>query len=238
MLAAMNTRARFALLLFATSLATASATTWLDDLELAAQRARVLDRPLLINFTGSDWCSWCMRLDQEVFSSPEFSRFADEHLVCVRLDYPRRSILTARVAAQNTRAAQRYRVDRFPTIILVGQTGEEIARTGYRPGGPVMYRDHLLELLGVHPPPAAPTATPAPTPAPAPAPEQPPSAAVESANPDYRLWVAANGDAVEARLLKREGDTIHVVTRQGKTVILDLRKLDREDRTFVDRSGL
>lgn len=233
MLAAMNMRARLALLLLAASLTTASATTWLDDLELAAQRARVLNRPLLINFTGSDWCAWCMRLDEEVFSSPEFTRFADEHLVCVRLDYPRRPILTARVAEQNTRAAQRYRVDRFPTIILVGQTGEELARTGYRPGGPILYRDHLLELLGAHPPPAA---TPAAATAPAPA--QPPTGAAEPANSDYRLWVAANGDAVEARLLKREGDTIHVVTRQGKTVLLDLRKLDREDRTFVDRSGL
>jgi thioredoxin-related protein len=234
MLATMYTRARLALLLFAASLATASATTWLDDLEIAAQRARVMDRPLLINFTGSDWCSWCMRLDQEVFSSPEFTRFAEEHLVCVRLDYPRRRTLTARVAEQNTRAAQRYRVDRFPTIILVGQAGQEIARTGYRPGGPAMYRDHLLELLGARPPPAATSATPAP----AAAPDQPPATPAEPASPDYRLWVAANGDAVEARLLKREGDSIQVVTRQGKTVTLDLRKLDPEDRTFVDRSGL
>lgn len=62
---------------------------WRDNLAAAATEARDNNRLLLLNFSGSDWCGWCKRLDAEVFSTPAFQQYAAEHLVPLIADFPR-----------------------------------------------------------------------------------------------------------------------------------------------------
>ncbi len=120
---------------------------WLTSLGAATKAATEKKVPILVDFSGSDWCGWCIRLDKEVFSKAEFQDFAKERLVLLLVDFPRRKALPADMAKANRALAEKYDVQGFPTVILVDADGNELARTGYRPGGAALYVKHLEELL-------------------------------------------------------------------------------------------
>ena len=61
---------------------------WLTDVPKAETQAKADNKLVLLDFTGSDWCGWCMKLDKETFSKPEFADYAGKNLVLVQLDYP------------------------------------------------------------------------------------------------------------------------------------------------------
>lgn len=109
---------------------------WRTDLPAAAADARQDGRLLLLNFSGSDWCGWCQRLDAEVFSQDAFQEYAAKALVCVLADFPRRTELDPALQAQNDRLLRHFGVRGFPTLLLFGPGGELIAELGYQPGGP------------------------------------------------------------------------------------------------------
>lgn len=121
--------------------------TWIDNWEFALASAAELERPLLINFTGSDWCPWCFRLRDEVFVQKEFIDYAKENFVLVVLDFPRSIKQSEELKAQNLSLQNKYGVKGYPTILLVDADGKEIARTGYMPGGAKKYVEHLKELV-------------------------------------------------------------------------------------------
>ncbi|MCA9777431.1 MAG: thioredoxin family protein, partial [Candidatus Eremiobacteraeota bacterium] len=62
---------------------------WLTDWEAAKAQAQRTNKPILINFTGSDWCGWCIRLKKEVFSQEEFKSWAGQKVVLFEADFPR-----------------------------------------------------------------------------------------------------------------------------------------------------
>ena len=124
------------------------AGTWIeDDMDRAMQLAASSNRYLLIDFTGSDWCGWCIRLDQEVFDQAHFRQNAPRDFVLVKLDFPRNSSQTEQVKQKNRQWQQRLGVRGFPTIFLADAQGRPFARTGYRQGGAVPYVDHLREFV-------------------------------------------------------------------------------------------
>lgn len=120
---------------------------WETDLEVAKQRAKDENKTILMDFTGSDWCGWCIKLKDEVFDKPEFQEYAKKHLVMLELDYPRGKKLPSKEKEQNAKLKDEYKIKGYPTIILVSASGKEKARTGYVEGGPAKYVDHLKELL-------------------------------------------------------------------------------------------
>ena len=63
---------------------------WLTDTKTALEKARQENKAVLLDFTGSDWCGWCMKLKSEVFDQPEFAQFAQANLVLVEVDFPKR----------------------------------------------------------------------------------------------------------------------------------------------------
>ena len=92
---------------------------------------------MLLDFTGSDWCGWCMKLSKDIFSQPEFKEFAAKNLVLVEVDFPARKPLADEVKARNSALAAKFGVEGFPTLVLVDASGKEVARhVGYLPGGP------------------------------------------------------------------------------------------------------
>jgi protein disulfide-isomerase len=133
-------------------LADAAKSPWMTDFEAAKAVAEDRGVPILVDFTGSDWCGWCIRLTQEVFSQEAFLAFAGEHLVLLKLDFPRRTQLPQALREQNEALRVRFGVRGFPTIVLLDAEGTEMARTGYREGGPEAYIAHLKELLAFPPP--------------------------------------------------------------------------------------
>lgn len=121
---------------------------WLTDFATAQKEATARQVPILVDFSGSDWCGWCIRLDQEVFSKPAFKEYADKNLVLLLLDFPRKSKLSPGMQAQNQELSQKYGVRGFPTVLLLNADGRVLGRTGYQRGGAEAYVKHIQELLG------------------------------------------------------------------------------------------
>ncbi|MDD5677927.1 MAG: thioredoxin family protein [Kiritimatiellae bacterium] len=120
---------------------------WLTDFNKAKKEAAEKKLPILADFSGSDWCGWCIKLDKEVFSQKEFNEFAKGNLILFIADFPRGKEQTADLKAQNEQLSRTYAVEGFPTVLLLDAGGKVIARTGYRRGGAAAYVDHLKDLL-------------------------------------------------------------------------------------------
>ncbi len=128
-------------LLFSAFLLAAStvfaADGWQTNYKTALEQAARENKPLLLDFTGSDWCGWCIKLNKETFSQPAFKTFAKKNLILVELDFPRGKPQSAEEKAQNAELKQKFGVQGFPTLLLLNSQGKEIARNaGYLAGGP------------------------------------------------------------------------------------------------------
>src|SRR6185295_2401553 len=120
-----------------------NAANWLTDLAAAQAQAKAENKPLLVDFTGSDWCGWCIRLKQEVFSQPEFDKFASENLVLVEIDFPHHKAQSAAQKQANQTLAEQYGITGFPTVILLNSQGLKVGTLGYEPGGPRNYIEQV-----------------------------------------------------------------------------------------------
>jgi thioredoxin-related protein len=120
---------------------------WMTDFKAASEKALAESKYLLMDFTGSDWCGWCIRLDKEVFSQKEFKDFAADKLVLLKLDFPRRKTLPDETKKQNAELAQKYRVQGYPTILILSPAGNLVKQTGYLEGGAAAYVEHLKGIL-------------------------------------------------------------------------------------------
>lgn len=121
---------------------------WGTDLPAAQARAQRENKAMLLNFTGSDWCGWCMKLQAEVFSQREFQAFAARHLVLVEIDFPKRRPQTGAQQKANRELAKRFGVRGYPALVLLNPQGNEIARTGYRPGGAEPFIQEVAKMIG------------------------------------------------------------------------------------------
>jgi thioredoxin-related protein len=118
---------------------TSSRANWLTNMEEAQKIAAEKDVPILINFTGSDWCSWCHKLRNEVFATEEFINYANENLVLLELDFPRKVKQSKEVKDHNNKYLKMFGVRGFPTIIVVDSKLNILTQLGYQPGGPENY---------------------------------------------------------------------------------------------------
>ena len=126
---------------------TASAeSSWVTDYKKAQEDAKAGKKLMLLEFTGSDWCGWCMKLDKEVFSTPEFQNYASRNLILVKVDFPRRRPQTEALKKQNEQLAQKYDIQGFPTIIVLNGQGEKLGELGYMEGGPSPFLAKLETL--------------------------------------------------------------------------------------------
>jgi protein disulfide-isomerase len=121
---------------------------WQTDLPSALATAKAENKHILMDFSGSDWCGWCIKLENEVFSKAAFIDYAQENLVLVLVDFPRKTQLPAEQAAANQALAQKYQVQGFPTVLILNPQGELVERTGYQQGGPDAYVDMIKKAIG------------------------------------------------------------------------------------------
>ena len=114
-----------------------AAEGWKTDYTAALAEAAKENKMVLLDFTGSDWCGWCIKLQKDTFSKPEFKKFAQESLVLVELDFPRGKTQSDELKKQNEELAEKFGVQGFPTLVLLDPQGKEAARNvGYLQGGP------------------------------------------------------------------------------------------------------
>lgn len=133
-----------ALVLFAGSFAVeAQELVWETNVTKAMKVSNKTKKPMLLFFTGSDWCGWCIRLQKEVLKTPEFAAWAKKNVILVELDYPRRAPQTPEIKKQNEELQQVFGIQGFPTIHFANGTikngkvnFEGLGSTGYVAGGP------------------------------------------------------------------------------------------------------
>ena len=131
-----------------TDAALAADVGWMTDFEAAKVSANASGKYLLVDFTGSDWCGWCIRLKNEVFSQDYFKTEAPKKFILVELDFPRdKDKMTPELIAQNSKLRKQYGVRGYPTILLMDAEGRVFAKSGYRPGGPEKYIEYLNSLI-------------------------------------------------------------------------------------------
>jgi thiol-disulfide isomerase/thioredoxin len=139
-----HTLAAFVALMIA-ALPALAGPKWYTDLDEAKAVAAKENKPLLVDFTGSDWCGYCIKLHAEVFDKPEFEAFAKNY-VLVELDFPNKKPQPPEEKAKNKATQAKFGVSGFPTVLLLdAKTGEAYGRqSGYGPGsGPKAYIEKL-----------------------------------------------------------------------------------------------
>jgi thioredoxin-related protein len=110
---------------------------WLTDLPKAEAQAKSDHKLVLMDFTGSDWCPWCIKLDKETLDQPEFADYAKKNLVLVKVDFPAHKQQPDDLKKANAALAKKYGVDGYPTLILVKPDGTVVmTQVGYLEGGP------------------------------------------------------------------------------------------------------
>jgi len=115
----------------------AVALPWQTDLPKALAAAKMENKMVLLDFTGSDWCSWCIKFDKEALSTEKFADYAKTHLELVTLDFPNTTPQSPELKAANAALQKKYAVEGFPTFVLVNADGNELGRqVGYASGGP------------------------------------------------------------------------------------------------------
>ncbi|MDP4611998.1 MAG: thioredoxin family protein [Opitutales bacterium] len=127
----------------------AGGDAWMTDFEAAKAKAAAENKPMLLDFTGSDWCGWCIKLDREVFSQAAFKEYADASLVLVELDFPSKKIeQSEELVKQNQALAKKYGIRGYPTILILSPDGKLVEKTGYQRGGAEAYVEHIKEIVG------------------------------------------------------------------------------------------
>ena len=115
--------------------ASAEKFEWLTDYKRAQEEAKAANKPLLIEFTGSDWCPPCKQMQKEVLSTAEFQSYAAKNFILLEVDFPRTKEQPHELAAQNMELAQRFEVQGFPYILVLGSDGAKLGeRVGYDSG--------------------------------------------------------------------------------------------------------
>lgn len=121
---------------------------WMTDFAKAKSAAKEHDKPILIDFSGSDWCGWCIKLDKEVFQQQAFKDYAKDNLVLMLADFPSdKSNQSAEVIKQNEKLSKEFGVRGFPTVFVLAADGSVIGKTGYQAGGPEAYIEHIKKII-------------------------------------------------------------------------------------------
>lgn len=97
---------------------------WTSDLDAARQKAAAEGKALLLDFTGSDWCGWCIRLRKDVLSKPEFEAYAADKFVPVEIDIPQNPKFDATLRQRNQQLCEKYHVSGFPTVMVLTPEGQ------------------------------------------------------------------------------------------------------------------
>lgn len=120
---------------------------WLTSYSEAVKLSKKTNKPILADFTGSDWCTWCIRLHKEVFDKPEFAEWAKKNVVLLELDYPQSKPQPAALKKQNAELQQKYQIQGYPTVLFLDHTGKMLGQYGYDQGGPAVWTKKASEMI-------------------------------------------------------------------------------------------
>lgn len=121
---------------------------WLTDYKKALETASREKKAVLLDFTGSDWCGWCIKLRKEVFETDAFSKYATNNLVLVEIDFPNGKSQSDELRRQNRQLQEQFGIEGFPTIVVLNSDGKPLGKTGYISGGPQPFIKEIESIKG------------------------------------------------------------------------------------------
>jgi len=119
---------------------------WLTNMEEAYALSKKSGKPIMANFTGSDWCGWCKKLDRSVFHQPGFEKWAEDNVILLEVDFPKRFRLPQDVAAQNNTLKQAFAVRGFPSIWVFDAEKDANGSYNFKKLGKTGYTKTLAEF--------------------------------------------------------------------------------------------
>jgi thioredoxin-related protein len=131
-----------------------STESWLINFEEAKQESKQTGKPILLYFSGSDWCGPCIKLKKEMFDSETFKEYASSHLILMQADFPRtkKNQPDKSTMAQNEALAEKYNTGGvFPRVLLLNGEGKVLKEwNGYINEKPEVFIEHLKECKPLH----------------------------------------------------------------------------------------
>ena len=138
----------------AIALSGAEPGAWTQDYVAATNAAATDGKPVLLDFTGSDWCGWCMLMENKVFTTQEWEDWASSNIYLVTLDFPNdKSKVPEEYQTRNRELSDQYGVRGYPTYIVLDSKGEKLGQLGAsRDATPAKFIRQLCGVLGIDPP--------------------------------------------------------------------------------------
>lgn len=126
---------------------------WQTNAQEAINESLITNKPVLMFFTGSDWCGWCIKLQKEVFITGEFIEWASDYIL-LELDFPKRKKIEPEIAQQNAQLQNMLKVRGYPTVFIIQPEKNEnninlkaIAKSGYVAGGPEKWIESIEKFI-------------------------------------------------------------------------------------------
>lgn len=116
--------------------ANAAEKSWPIDLPAALAQARAEHKVVLMDFNGSDWCPTCIKFRKEVLDSGQFQDYASKKVVVLDVDFPDKKPQSSELKKANADLKDKYKINEFPTLVVLDQNGKEIGRVDYEDDGP------------------------------------------------------------------------------------------------------
>jgi protein disulfide-isomerase len=126
---------------------TPSTLAWYTDYSKALDASKKSNKPIVLFFTGSDWCTWCNKMEAEILSQPDFVSAVGNKYIFVKLDFPMKTKLDPRIEAQNNALMDKYKVDGFPVLIVIDNQEKYITKANYQQGGAKNFATLLQKLV-------------------------------------------------------------------------------------------
>jgi protein disulfide-isomerase len=123
---------------------------WTTSFAEATEEARSRDLPILLYFTGGEWCPWSRKLSSEVLETDEFAAWSADRMILVRAEFPKSKSLPAELTAQNHSLLTRYRehVSGLPTVLFLTPNGIVVGKMGYQKGGVIPWVHGAQAFVG------------------------------------------------------------------------------------------
>jgi len=115
---------------------------WETDYQKALGQAKAQSKPLLLFFTGTGWCPYCVKLENEVFKTQEFENAAGNQYIFMMIDYQH-----GKVSQKTKDLLDQYHIKGFPTVVIVNGQEKVLGEVGYKSGGGKKYADTLSQLI-------------------------------------------------------------------------------------------
>tara|TARA_R110002049_G_scaffold17731_3_gene68665 strand:+ start:52946 stop:53338 length:393 start_codon:yes stop_codon:yes gene_type:complete len=128
----------------------ASGQEWQKDYKVALEQAKNQHKPLLLVFSGSDWCAPCIKLDREIWRSENFRAYSKNNYILYKADFPRKKAnrLGSELTRQNNKLAATFNSKGyFPLVVILNEKEKVLGETGYRKLSPDQYISLLNSFL-------------------------------------------------------------------------------------------